>query len=101
MIGCLRTCVRKQPIIALYFKSERYSSFITSRPGARVVGCYAHVVPVLWYLDFEWYQPAIKSAKAHDTCMDYLKNAAAEVLKSMKDASDKSDIWKIENHEKT
>ena len=22
MIGCLRTCVRKQPIIALYFESE-------------------------------------------------------------------------------
>ena len=27
MIGC------KQPIIALYFESETYSSFITSRPG--------------------------------------------------------------------
>ena len=29
MIGYLRTCVRKQPIIALYFEFETFSSFIT------------------------------------------------------------------------
>ena len=27
MIGCLRTCVRKQPIIALYFMSENELQF--------------------------------------------------------------------------
>ena len=27
MIGCLRTCVRKQPIIALYFESENELKF--------------------------------------------------------------------------
>ena len=32
MIGCLRTRVRKQPIIALYFESETVPKFITSRP---------------------------------------------------------------------
>ena len=32
MIGCMRTRVRKQPIIALYFKSENELKFITSRP---------------------------------------------------------------------
>ena len=33
MIGCLRTRVRKQPIIALYFESENELKFMTSRPG--------------------------------------------------------------------
>ena len=33
MIGCLRTPVRKQPIIALYFEFENEHKFITSRPG--------------------------------------------------------------------
>ena len=27
MIGCLRTCVRKQPIIGLYFESETVLKF--------------------------------------------------------------------------
>ena len=27
MIGCLRTCVRKQPVIALYFESENELKF--------------------------------------------------------------------------
>ena len=27
MIGCLRTCVRQQPIIALYFESETVLKF--------------------------------------------------------------------------
>ena len=33
MIGCLRTCVRKQPIIAICLSLRMNSSFITSRPG--------------------------------------------------------------------
>ena len=33
MIGCLRTGVRKQPIIAFILSLRLYSSFITSRPG--------------------------------------------------------------------
>ena len=33
MIGCLRTPVRKQPIIANYLSLRMNSSFITSRPG--------------------------------------------------------------------
>ena len=37
MIGCLRTNVRKQPIIALYFESETVLKFITSRPGNATV----------------------------------------------------------------
>ena len=32
MIGCLRTRVRKQPIIGLYFEFENELKFITSRP---------------------------------------------------------------------
>ena len=32
MIGCLQTCVRKQPIIALYFEFETVLKFITSGP---------------------------------------------------------------------
>ena len=37
MIGCLRTGVGKQPIIALYFESETVFMFITSRPGIEVI----------------------------------------------------------------
>ena len=33
MIGCLRTRVRKQPIIALHFESENELKVITSGPG--------------------------------------------------------------------
>ena len=33
MIGCLRTCVRKQPITALYFESETVLKFYNLRPG--------------------------------------------------------------------
>ena len=33
MIGCLWTCVHKQPIIALHFEFETVLKFITSRPG--------------------------------------------------------------------
>ena len=38
MIGCLRTCVRKQPIIALYFKSVHESSWEVL--PAEVVFCF-------------------------------------------------------------
>ena len=34
MIGCLRTHVPKQPIIALYFEFENELSFIASWPGS-------------------------------------------------------------------
>ena len=33
MIGCLRTRVRKQPIIALYFESENELKIYNLRPG--------------------------------------------------------------------
>ena len=36
MIGCLRTHVRMQPIIAQYFEFENELSFINSRPAGRV-----------------------------------------------------------------
>ena len=34
MTGCLRTCVRKQPVIALYFESENELKFynLDARP---------------------------------------------------------------------
>ena len=35
MIGCLRTRVRKQPIIALYFESENELKFYNLKPGPR------------------------------------------------------------------
>ena len=38
MIGCLRTRVRKQPIIALYLSLRMNSSFITSRPCVLFIG---------------------------------------------------------------
>ena len=38
MIGCLRTRVRKQPIIALYFESENELKLIlTSRPASSAI----------------------------------------------------------------
>ena len=37
MIGCLRTRVRKQPIVALYFESELVLKLITSRPDPILV----------------------------------------------------------------
>ena len=39
MIGCLRTRVRKQPIIVLYFELENELEFITSGPGHGDVAC--------------------------------------------------------------
>ena len=38
MIGCLRTCVRKQPIIALYFELETGLKFynIEARSGSNM-----------------------------------------------------------------
>ena len=62
--------------------------FCSFKPGARVVGCYAHIVSVLWYLGFEWLQPARESSMAHNLYMDSLTDAAAEVWKSIKDSSD-------------
>ena len=35
MIGCLRTRVHKQPIIALYFESENELKFYNLEAGAR------------------------------------------------------------------
>ena len=32
MIGCLRTCVRKQPIIALYFKFDNLKAWASAHP---------------------------------------------------------------------
>ena len=66
--------------------------FCTFRRSARVVGCYARIASGLWYFGVKWYQPATKSSKAHDIYMDSLTDAAVEVLKSMKDSSDKSDM---------
>ena len=40
--------------------------FCTCKSVARVVGCYAHIASVLWYLGFEWHQPPTKNFKAHD-----------------------------------
>ena len=37
MIGCLRTRVRKQPIMQLILSLRMNSSFITSRPGVHRV----------------------------------------------------------------
>ena len=42
MIGCLRTCVRKQPIIALYFEFETVLMFynLKARTPGRGVAIY-------------------------------------------------------------
>ena len=39
MIGCLRTSVHKQPIIALYFEFETVGKFITSGPQGYTKSC--------------------------------------------------------------
>ena len=36
MVGCLRTRVSKQPIIALYFEFETVLKFYNLRPGVEV-----------------------------------------------------------------
>ena len=38
MIGCLRTRVRKQPTITLYFELENKLNLITLRPGIHIWG---------------------------------------------------------------
>ena len=40
MIGCLRTRVRKQPIIALYFESENELKFYYLEASSGVFGTY-------------------------------------------------------------
>ena len=64
--------------------------FCTSKSGARVVGCCAHIASALWYLGFERHQPPTKTFKAHDKYM-VLTDAAAEVWDSINSSSDESD----------
>ena len=45
MIGCLRTCVRKQPIIALYFEFETVVKF--NNLEARFKKCISYGITVI------------------------------------------------------
>ena len=43
MIGCLQTCVRKHPIIALYFESEKELKFYNLAASLLISICYSFI----------------------------------------------------------
>ena len=56
MIGCLRTHVRKQPIIALYFESENELNFYNLKDWSHIFVeidheiIYGHLPPFRWVI---------------------------------------------------